>query len=305
MNDLISVIVPIFNAENFLDRCINSIIEQTYSLLELILVDDGSEDKSGEICSIWEHKDARIKYYRQYNSGVSAARNLGLERASGAFVVFIDADDYVEKTFLATLIGAQEKTQADIVVSNAVDVYDDGKTVTGVNLKSRVILEQKDAAYHFFKQDIYTPVCWARLYKRSCIENIRFNTAMRIAEDGDFFWNAIKCSHLLCVIPENLYYYYIHSSSVMHSGFTSKYYDELYFCDRLIENTVNEGERLSQAAKKKKYLYIIRLLKMNGLTQKDKNYLREQLKISYKDVKMNLKIKEKIAYYIFWVKKYV
>ena len=113
--DKISVIVPVYNVEDYLDRCINSIVKQTYKNLEIILVDDGSTDSSYKICNEWAKKDERIKVLHNKNEGVSKARNVGIDASTGDFIAFVDSDDYIEETMFEKLLDKQKTNNSDIV----------------------------------------------------------------------------------------------------------------------------------------------------------------------------------------------
>ena len=113
----VSIIVPIYNAQIYLEKCISSILSQSYKDFELILVDDGSKDESGKICDKWQKKDERIVVIHQENQGVSSARNEGLKRASGTFITFADADDIMKQNYLEVLVNEQDKSNADFVVA--------------------------------------------------------------------------------------------------------------------------------------------------------------------------------------------
>ena len=110
----ISIIIPVYNAESFLDKCIKSITDQSYMDYELLLINDGSSDRSEEICLSFAKCDNRIKYIKKANGGVSSARNLGIEKSTGKFIMFIDADDYVDKDFFADIISVEETTNYDL-----------------------------------------------------------------------------------------------------------------------------------------------------------------------------------------------
>ena len=127
MESLISVIVPVYNVENYLDKCIESIVNQTYKNLEIILVDDGSLDSSSKICDEWAVKDNRIKVIHKTNGGVSSARNEGLKNANGDFIAFVDSDDWLELNMYEKLISKQKETNTDIVFSGY-NMIIDGKT---------------------------------------------------------------------------------------------------------------------------------------------------------------------------------
>ena len=184
--DKVSVIVPVYNAEKYIDITIESILTQTHKNLELIIVDDGSTDCSASLCRDWQKKDNRIRFYQQKNTGVSAARNLGLDHAAGQFITFVDADDYLNLNHIEKMLKAQAKISGgggDIVVENAIDIYADGRTETGEPDAQDCLLNQEEAVLHFLLEWPFTPVCWGRLYKRACIESVRFDETMRIAED--------------------------------------------------------------------------------------------------------------------------
>ena len=114
MNTLISIIIPVYQAEETIERCLHSIVEQTYSNLEIILIDDGSTDKSGEICDIWAEKDCRIRVIHQKNQGTSIARNIGIDNSCGKWICFIDGDDWVEPKYISYLLNLVESNNCEI-----------------------------------------------------------------------------------------------------------------------------------------------------------------------------------------------
>lgn len=295
MDKLVSVVIPIYNGEKYLDRCISSIVDQSYQNFELILVNDGSTDQSETKCNCWLNKDDRIRYYRQNNTGVSSARNYGMDHATGEFVLFVDADDYLERTCIQKMLDVQKNTGVDIVACSATDFYDDGTIENGENGEADCLLQKTEAIFHFLKGKPLTAVCWGRLYKKSCVEFVRFDENMNIAEDGKFFLEAINNSKSVYFMAERLYFYFIREGSVVHSGFTEKYYDELNFCEEL-ENRYKGQRMLEDAAQLKCYWFIVRLLKMPDLPKTDYYYLLLKLKQRYVDVKTQLSIKERVKF---------
>ena len=121
MNETISIIIPVYNVEKYLNKCLNSVIEQTYKNIEVILIDDGSTDNSGKICDEYAKNDIRIKIIHQQNGGVSTARNNGLEHATGKYITFVDSDDYIEKEMIETMAKKIMKKNADIVICGVTD----------------------------------------------------------------------------------------------------------------------------------------------------------------------------------------
>ncbi len=188
----ISIIVPIYNAENYLRQCINSILEQTYSNLEIILVDDGAEDKSGEICDELEKTDDRIKVIHVENGGVSRARNIGLENATGEYIMFIDADDFYEKNSCEILYNTITQNDADFVVGNYINT-----TANGEKWEDPIFSQQSYDNFWLSVNDhkksfyVMNSVVWNKIFKREFIEknNFRFKDGM-IAEDAIF---SISC----------------------------------------------------------------------------------------------------------------
>ena len=122
-NDVISVIVPIYKVEEFLDECIQSIVDQTYQNLQIILVDDGSPDRCGEMCEDWARKDKRIEVIHKKNGGLSDARNVGLAEATGEFIAFVDSDDWIEPQMYEVMMAALIAEEAELVACGIVDSY--------------------------------------------------------------------------------------------------------------------------------------------------------------------------------------
>lgn len=199
MDPLISIIVPIFNSEKTLDKCINCILNQTFCDWELLLIDDGSTDKSCEICEKYATIDQRIKIYRKKNGGVSSARNYGLRYSRGEWLTFIDTDDYVQDSFLEIMV--ENATSVDLVVSGAYYINDRISF-----LPPERLVEIADDLPFMDEQlcSIYLMTCWAKLFRRTFIinEKIYFDTSLRIGEDSDFvlrylrYIKAIKFVHI-------------------------------------------------------------------------------------------------------------
>lgn len=202
MEELISVIVPVYNVEKYIEECINSILCQTYQNFELILVDDGSKDRSGEICDEYANKDERIIVIHKENEGLSKTRNKGIEIAKGEYISFIDSDDYVEKDFLEVLY--------KLIKENNALVAQCGYVTTGEN-------RQEDNSIQIYtgKQmivDIYTilwipnTVVWNKLYKTELVKNNKFKES-KIHEDEFFSWKIFYKVDKVPVTKRQLYNY--------------------------------------------------------------------------------------------------
>ncbi len=196
---LISIIVPVYNAEPYLQKCIDSIINQSYMNLEIILINDGSTDKSGEFCNEYQKKDTRIKVIHKENSGVSEARNAGLDAATGEFISFIDADDYIEPDFFAELI----KYDADVVVSG-----------TDVN---QGIYQISDIIDDYYSFSGFSGPC-EKLYKKSILNGVRFRKDLNIGEDIIFNLSVLKNIKTVFYTPYKGYHITNNPTSLTRSG---------------------------------------------------------------------------------------
>lgn len=235
-NDLISIIIPVYNVGQYLEKCLESVINQTYKKLEIILVNDGSTDNSVSICKKYERKDKRIKLINKENGGVSSARNCGLDICIGSYVTFIDSDDYVEKDYIETLYKKLKKYNVDIVFSNAINIYENGKTDVLNRSDKDEFLEGNNIIKEILNEKIITSVCWGNLYKSNLVKDIRFDIKMRICEDMKFLLGIIKKITKSVVITEQKYYYVVRNSSTIHSGFNEKWYDEIDYSKELLDS---------------------------------------------------------------------
>jgi glycosyltransferase involved in cell wall biosynthesis len=179
--DLISVIIPIYNVGDYLKKCVNSIINQTYKNLEIILVDDGSTDKSGILCDEFAKKDSRIKVIHKQNGGLSDARNCGIEASSGKFIAFIDSDDFIAPDFYEYLLSLQKENNADIAECNFIRVYEEKQDEFEFPIKKENIILKTDgvgALFLFMSDDdeisTNSVVVWNKLYNKKLFEDIRF-----------------------------------------------------------------------------------------------------------------------------------
>lgn len=206
----VSIIVCLNNEEAYIKRCIDSILKQTYENLQIIIVDDGSYDKSAIICDEYIEKDNRIEVYHIENGGIAEARNYGITKAKGDYILFVDGDDWVKKNYVSRLVDCMEKNDADMVICRYFKVWknifvpcekiDDIRSFTGAEYLENTL---KDAGHHYFG------VIWNKIYKRKVINdnNLCFKTGVRIGEDFIFninYWG--KCRKVV-TISDMLYYY--------------------------------------------------------------------------------------------------
>ena len=191
--ELISVIIPIYNVEKYIDRCLKSLMEQTYKNLEIILIDDGSIDNSGKICDEYAKKDKRIIVTHQKNSGVSNARNRGLELAQGAYIGFVDPDDFIELNMYEEMMKNIVEQNCAISVCGVRNIEEwTGKIIEETNSKQ----EHKINVEQFFQSILngknMTTSVWNKLFDRAIIKNIYFDEQMKIGEDFKWIFEILK-----------------------------------------------------------------------------------------------------------------
>lgn len=232
---MISIVMPVFNAENYLKKSIESILCQTYPAWELILIDNGSEDHSLRICQEYAKKEERILLLHQHqNKGVSAARNLGVEKATGDYITFLDADDWVAEDYLETLVKTAKDTQADMLVCQFKKVYDaDREAANEMSVEENeetevpvnVVYEKGDYVNRCLLNG-YTH-CWGVLYRTFLLEGIRFPSRVTIGEDVLFLIDTILQAEKIVVTGYDGYRYYINENGAMNRKFTKSYMDQI------------------------------------------------------------------------------
>lgn len=240
MRDKISVIVPVFKVERYLNECVTSIVNQTYDNLEIILVDDGSPDKCPQMCDEWADKDSRIKVVHKKNGGLSSARNAGMEHASGEFVMFVDSDDFIEQSMAYDLMQAQNDTHADVVCCE-INRYKDG-VYTLMDIFHSSVALYTITSTQFLNMLFLTKVScasWNKLYRRDVLHDVSFPEGV-YNEDIVFLYNLFQNRNItVALINKALYNYRITPNSVT-TTFGKRNMDYLYnaqnFQKHILEN---------------------------------------------------------------------
>ncbi len=240
-NVFISVIVPVYNAEKYLDRCLQSILAQTYTYYEIILINDGSTDTSEDICEKYVRKDKRIRIIQKENSGVAITRNIGLEVAKGRYISFIDSDDYIKPDMFEKMIMKAKHNDSDMVmckyfIDNAGEIHtatmDYHETYDGwLSIKEGLL----KLYYEEHHNGLYS-LC-NKLIKRSIyVENdISFDVSLRRGEDAWFIFQCLKHCRRVDFIPGAFYYYYQNTGSIMHTIYEDQYEKWVYMRKLLLE----------------------------------------------------------------------
>lgn len=218
MEELISVIVPVYNTEQYLERCIDSILRQSYRNFELILIDDGSTDGSRALCEQAQSADSRIVLLTQENSGASAARNAGLRAAKGQYIVFVDSDDFVASSYLADLHAAAKSRDFDIVQCSL--VHTNEKTLNALQIPARKTAREITKEQALNRRLYKVSVC-GKIYSAALLNGFQFREG-NIYEDDASYYVFIANASRIALLDEPLYYYYMSENSVMRNDKADK-----------------------------------------------------------------------------------
>lgn len=253
----ISVIVPVYNAEKSLCRCIESILAQTYQDFELLLIDDGSKDSSGAICDEYAEQDARIRVFHKENGGVSSARNVGLDNARGEWYAFVDSDDSVSPHYLKNSF-KHISENVDLVFSYATQVDSNGISKKE-QYPSRLVSADK-IEIAFVENDLsWHTSPWSKLYRSEIIRkaNLRFDVEMHIGEDLVFLYSYIMFCKQICFTSDTDYYYYYNNDNSLTKRVNS-FHSELYGLNKINEilDILMKGTYISNAVALEKISWI-------------------------------------------------
>ena len=214
MNDkpLISVIIPIYKVEEYLNRCVESVVNQTYNNLEIILVDDGSPDKCPQMCDDWAKKDSRIKVVHKKNGGLSDARNAGLDIAAGDYISFIDSDDWIDLETYSLIIEKIESTKSKIGAFDYIEVND--KSFSPKITEEYAVLTPEEGILSTINNNLIKTVAWNKVYHKDVLVGLRFEVR-KLNEDEFFTFHALDRAARIVFIKRQCYYYFQRTSSIM------------------------------------------------------------------------------------------
>lgn len=219
--DKISIIVPVFNTEKYLQKCVESILTQTYSNIELILVDDGSTDESGFMCDQFTAIDSRVIVLHKGNGGQATARNIALDIATGGYIGFVDSDDYIFPDMYTTMINSMKKNSADIAVCARYNVYEDGRKTEVFSLGDQLVMDSKEAIKRLFTyRSIDSSPC-DKLFRRELFDDIRFPVGY-VCEDVDVVYQLFCRANRIIHCGQPFYCYLQRQGSTAHASFNEK-----------------------------------------------------------------------------------
>lgn len=309
--DLISIIIPVYNVEKYLDKCIESIINQTYNNIEIILVDDGSTDNSGKICDKYREKDNRIKVIHKENGGLSDARNHGLDIAKGKYVTFIDSDDFINEKFCEILLTNLKNNNSDISCCKMREFSDNYTIINENDNRTDLIIKHcnkiEALTKVLYQIEMDSSVC-NKLFKIQLFKDIEFPKG-RYFEDLATIYKIILKSNNVTYTNERLYYYYQRKTSILHSGNEKKIEDLIITIEELNKklNTIEELREPLNARIMNAFFYVHRLTK-NRTRKKESTIqikrLRKEVKKD-KNISLKTKIGIKISYFGLWLVDYI
>ena len=236
---LISVIVPVYNVSSYLDRCMQSLVGQTYRNLEIILVDDGSTDDSGALCDLWAQRDSRIRVIHRRNNGLSQARNTGLDAATGEYITFVDSDDIL-CPHLCQVLYDSIRACAEIAICDAVHVFPEKPYEFSVSQTTQVLTAEM-AIRQLWYQQSFLPSAWGKLYRRALFEGKQF-TPGRIFEDIDIMHELFAAADTIVYNRSRLYGYVHREGSITTKAFCPRDLDILLVADKILAFTEDRPE---------------------------------------------------------------
>lgn len=308
--ELISIIIPIYKVEKYLDKCIQSVVAQTYSNLEIILVEDGSPDACPEICDGWVSKDSRIKVIHKKNGGISDTRNVGLEAATGKYIGFVDSDDYIENDMYEKLYLAIKKENASIAMCNLEKIKEDGTIIPLCSPVRNEVFSGKEGLERILKNGSwYYIALWNKLYNRDVLNGITFPVG-KIHEDEFAFHKIYYRADKIVSLEDKLYNYLQRQGSIMNGELRVRHLDAIEsMYDRIVffkeKHLMDASEKLLSRFK------IIYRTYRSGISMnsfvKNRNRVKEIDKMFKKGYRMcndqmNIKDKAICACPLVWVK---
>ena len=305
--DKVAIIIPVYNAEEFLKYSVESVLNQSYSNLEIILVNDGSKDHSGTLCDEYAEKDSRVKVIHVDNGGQGRARNIGVKNATANWIMFLDSDDYYEKKAVEYLISLRDKFDADMAATTVVEVrsYNVKDSLEEVDLKDDTLLNRENALEEMFYGKIVGTSPVGKLYKKEIVEKYPFPEGV-IYEDLAIAYEHINACETIAIGKHNLYKYYRRVGSTVNSKFNPKILDFFKAMDcnfNYVERDFPNNSNMRKAVNSRYVLnglHVVNAMLKSNMT-KDLKKQRKNFSKYWKDVLKNPRViaKNKVKYALF------
>lgn len=268
---LVSVIVPIYNVEKYLHQCVNSIIKQTYTNIEIILVDDGSPDNCPAICDDYKRLDSRIKVIHKANGGLSDARNVGTEMAQGEYVTYVDSDDWIDRNYVKTLLELAIRYNAEMSICAAKRTKSRNE-MESVRKSNETFWTKKKALKKMLYQDGLDTGAWGRLTKIDIAKKHKFPKGMLFEDLATTYKYIFECE-IVAYTNKRLYYYYQNQQSITRTRASQKRLDIVPIVNVLVNDVIQEYPELRSAALSRKFsVYCYATKQLRELNQLDSVY---------------------------------
>lgn len=215
---VVSILIPAYNTGAFIGKCLDSVVNQTYQKLQIVIIDDGSIDNTPDICTLYSEKDNRVEFYTQENQGVAVTRNNLLQKVKGDYVLFVDADDWIESDMVEYLLSTAVKYDSQITMCDRVF----NETIPLSVHPTESVLNKEEAIKDFLHHEYFVGSLWNKLIKASIIGNTLFDPRISYGEDALFVWNVLQDVDTVVVSNKQLYYYRMNEASISHQSFGEK-----------------------------------------------------------------------------------
>lgn len=287
---MVSILIPAYNAEKTIHRCLDSVLAQTYCDLEVIIINDGSKDSTLLELQVYAKKDVRVKVIDQPNCGVAAARNTALANARGAYILYVDADDWIEPNMVERLL--KLVGDRDIVFCGN-DNADTSDRVKCVNKTETEIWNQQRQMLEFMKHKRMTGMLWNKLIRRSITDGCWFNEKTGYGEDAEFLWKIIKKSRKMVVTNEVLYHHVLEDKSISHLSFSEKKFSAIPMWEAINEEVEKQYPELLELARERLMCAtVFSMYEARGCGYKDKEHIAHMRRITRKYLRVFLKSKD-------------
>ena len=304
MEDLVSIVVPVYNVMQYLDACMESILNQSYHRIEVILVDDGSTDGSGQKCDYYSRIDSRVIVMHKENGGLSDARNKGIALAKGDYIMFVDSDDIVSLNIVDYLLGLCEQYSADISICDPVHCY----ITENINFEDErkiTVFNAHDAIVEMLYQKSFLVAAWGKLFRRTYFDDVLFPYGM-LFEDSAIMYKIFNKANVIVYGDAKLYGYMHREGSITTSKFSIRDCDIIKICQQITEDMSNESASLQAAVKSyytaaafRVYLNAPRNGKFEQEINECKKVLNKNGKNVIKDSNIRKKLKMALLLYLY------
>ena len=297
MNDLVSVIVPVYNVEEYVDKCMISICEQTYVNIEILLIDDGSTDTSGIKCDEWAKKDNRIKVVHKVNGGLSDARNYGLDLALGEWILFVDSDDYIDKSLIEKCLKFAWENKANLIIFEYYEVDEYDRFISHEMSNKECVLDSLSILNAFIKFGTGSSMVCNKLYKKEIWEGLRFIKG-KLHEDEFIIIETLQRADKVYLSNEPFYFYRKRSGSIMNKKGIKSYRDKLEAYYERKRYFINNKELLPYVNYKYLCLIVEAYLELN-VSEREEFLIK--YKKEYKSSIKGINIKKKCLLWCFYL----